>query len=508
MATATKLSSEWIYKFYRELDRNGLENHALMIEQGGEIVFEEYLYPYSADMPHTLFSVTKSLVSTAVGFAISEGMFSLDSEILPFFPEYKHCESDEWNSVTVRSLLTMQSNKEFSFTQDMTKDYVGIFMKAPFRKKDRGFLYSNNDVHILAALIQKLSGMSLADYLMPRLFEPLGIEKPQWETDAKGDCIGGTGAYMKLRDLVKICRCYADGGRFAGRQIIPEEWTKEATRIHVPLSGRDNEDGYGYLFWTYKGTFSMNGMYGQIITYFPQYDAVVGMFNATVEDKLANTFMLENIPKAFESASDSEWDSRLSEYFAGRNKKPAVCDDLPDIPTGKTFYLTAASDIPAKIMFPASLIPRSLTSSFAKRPKKNLNCVSFEKTENVLTVKWFEESDEVIVNCGLDGSPRMSECAIKGYKYKIWAYAYTENGTLKAVVKPLNTASTQYLTFAFSDGRVKIKFDCTPSFTEFICKNADESSFVRNSGKLRAPLMKIVRKALLTTEKPLEFKTK
>ena len=69
----------------------------------------------------------------------------------------------------------MKSNKQFSFTQDMTGDYVEIFMKAPFRKKDRGFLYSNNDVHVVSSLIQRLTGMSLADYLPPRLFEPLGI---------------------------------------------------------------------------------------------------------------------------------------------------------------------------------------------------------------------------------------------------------------------------------------------------------------------------------------------
>ena len=99
----------------------------------GETVFEEYAYPYSGDMPHTLFSVTKSIVATAAGFAVDEGLFSLGSKILPFFPEYEHCESDEWDNLTVRSILTIQSNKEFSFLQDMTGNYAEMFMKAPFR---------------------------------------------------------------------------------------------------------------------------------------------------------------------------------------------------------------------------------------------------------------------------------------------------------------------------------------------------------------------------------------
>lgn len=177
MLTKATLSSEWIYKFYKELENHGIENHGieshgLLIMKDGETVFEEYAYPYSGDMPHTLFSVTKSIVATAAGFAVDEGLFSLDSKILPFFPEYEHCESDEWDNLTVRSILTIQSNKEFSFLQDMTGNYAEMFMKAPFRK-DKGFLYSNNDAHMVAALIQKCSGMNLVDYLTPRLFEPL-----------------------------------------------------------------------------------------------------------------------------------------------------------------------------------------------------------------------------------------------------------------------------------------------------------------------------------------------
>lgn len=505
---ATKLSSEWIYKFYQELEKNGVENHALLIEQGGEILFEEYASPYRADMPHTLFSVTKSIVATAVGFAIEEGLFTLDSRILPFFPEYKHCESDEWNNVSVRSLITMKSNKEFSFTQDMTRDYVEIFMKAPFRKKERGFLYSNNDVHVVSALIQKLTGMSLADYLMPRLFEPLGIAKPQWETDAKGDCIGGTGAYLTARDLAKICRCYANGGAYNGKQIIPENWAREATKLQVPLSGRENEDGYGYLFWTEGTTFSMNGMFGQLVTYFPQYDAVIVSLNCVVNDVVHNSLVKNMLTKAFEEDCDPEWDEKLRSYLEGRGTKPVECKDIPEIPVGKTFYLTPACDAFAKAVFPASLIPRSLTSSFATRPKENLNKVSFEKTDDVLTVKWLEEDDEVVINCGLDGEARLSECSIKGYKYTVWAYAYTESGKLKAVFKPLNTLATQYLTFDFAGDELHIKFDGTPSFTDFIEKNATQSSFVRNSGIFKGVMEKSVRAVLETLEKPMIFKAK
>jgi len=507
MEAKTKISSEWIYKFYKELENNGIDNHGLLIEKDGETVFEEYAYPYSADMPHTLFSVTKSVVSTAAGFAIDEGLFSLDSKIISLFPEYEACKSDEWENLTVHSVLTMQSNKEFSFTQDMTGNYVEMFMKAPFRKS-KGFLYSNNDAHIVAALVQKFSGQNIVDYLMPRLFEPLGIERPNWETNSIGECIGGTGGYLKLRDLVKIMRCYADGGRYNGRQIIPEWWTKEAVKKHVAFVDRENEDGYGYLFWLQNGVYSMNGMYGQQVSYFPQYNAVIGIFNCVVNDTMNNKLMKNVLVKAFEEQSGDEWDEKLREYLQSRGEQPRACNELPEIPEGKTFRITPFSDILAKLMFPASLIPRSLTSSFAKRPKNNLDKVSFKNSNGVLSVKWFEEDDEVVINCGLDGEPRMSECEIKGYKYKIWAYAYDENGKLKAVIKPINTLSTQIVAFEFLNDTVKIQFKGAPSFTDFIIHNVDKSSFVRKNQWLKPIIMPVVNAVLSSAERPMKFKSR
>lgn len=506
MIVKEKLSSEWIYKFYKQLEANGVENHGLLIMMGGETVFEEYAYPYSADMPHTLFSVTKSIVSTAAGFAIDEGLFSLDSKIIDLFPEYEACKSDEWQNVTVRSVLTMQSGKKFSFTQDMTGNYAEMFMKAPFRKK-KGFLYSNNDAHMVAALVQKLSGQSLVDYLMPRLFEPLGIDRPEWETNSIGECIGGTGAYLKLRDLAKIMRCYADGGVYNGRQVIPEWWTKEATKKQVDLGAHGEEDGYGYLFWLKNGIYSMNGMYGQQISYFPEYDAVVAIFNCVINDKPNNKLIKTLLPKAFEGESTEQWDKKLAEYLENRTQKPKKCESLPKIPVGKTFCLTAASDLIAKLMFPASLIPRSLTSSFAKRPSENLNRVSFALEKDVFTVQWFEEDDKVIINCGLDGEPRMSECEIKGYKYKIRAYAYSENGILKAVVKPINTLATVHMDFEFSEKEVKIRMEDKPSFVQFILNNVDKSSFVANNAWLKPAVIPTVKKVLSTSTKPMRFKS-
>ena len=93
MQTKLNLSSKNIYEFYKEIELHGVENHGLIIMRDGEILFEEYAYPYSADMPHTLFSVTKSIVSTAAGFAIDEGLISLESKIVDIFLALQLTES-------------------------------------------------------------------------------------------------------------------------------------------------------------------------------------------------------------------------------------------------------------------------------------------------------------------------------------------------------------------------------------------------------------------------------
>ncbi len=499
-----KLSAKWIYEYLKQQEQSNIENHALLIMQGDDIVFEEYNYPYSADMPHTLFSVTKSIVSTAAGFAIDEGLLSLDTKIEDIFGDYEKCQGSQWADLTLRSVLTMSSNKKFTFLQDMTADYNTIFMKADFRKNS-GFLYSNNDAHIVAAAVQKASGQSLVEYLTPRLFEPLEIEVPFWETNEAGECIGGTGCYLKARDLAKICRCYGSGGKYNGKQVIPEIWCREATKIQVEF--RENE-GYGYLFWIKNGIFSMTGMYGQLISYIPQYDAVLVSLNSCIAEG-DNSRLAENVLiKAFSEASTPEDERVLARYLENRRLKIKKGDKLPLVENNKEYYITALSDSMANIIFPQSVIPRTLTCSFAKRPKSNINKVSFDLRDGALVITWYEEDDKVTINCGIDGEPRMSECVIKGYPYKIWSYGYMEGKRFKAVVKPLNTLSTHYIDIEFKPDEVKMGFKSNPCFTEFIQKQAVEPEFVRENKLVKGVTEGSVGLFLKTSEKPLTFKAK
>ncbi|MBO5896502.1 MAG: serine hydrolase [Clostridia bacterium] len=497
-------SAKWVYEYLKKQAESGIENHALLIMQGNDIVFEEYNYPYSADMPHTLFSVTKSIASTAAGFAVSEGLLSLDTRIDEIFEGYEKCKGSGWENLTLRSVLTMNSNKKFTFLQDMTADYNTIFMEADFRKKG-GFLYSNNDAHIVAAAVQKLSGQSLTEYLTPRLFEPLGIEVPFWETNEAGECIGGTGCYLKARDLAKICRCYADGGKYNGKQVIPEFWCREATKIQHQF--KENE-GYGYLFWIKNGIFSMTGMFGQLVSYIPQYDTVLVSLNSCIAEGMNSSLAESVLMKAFAEESTAEDEKILENYLKSRRLKIPSCEKLPPVHEGKEYYITAVSDAIAKVLFPQSVIPRTLTCSFAKRPKSNPDKVSFSLKDNALNISWLEEEDKVTISCGLDGEPRMSECVIKGYPYKIWAYCYAEGDKFKLVVKPLNTLATHYIDLEFVSDGVKMSFKSNPCFTEFILKSAMEPEFFNKHRLVRTVTQGVVKLVVDTTARPVKFRLK
>ncbi len=492
----TKLSLKCINDFYNKLIENNIENHGLLIMKDEEIIYEKYQYPYSAQIPHTLFSVTKSIVSTAVGFAVDEGLLSLSDKITDIFPEYKRCKSDKWEKVTLRSVLTMQSNKSFSFLQDMTGNYVEMFMKAPFRKKE-GFLYSNNDAHIAAAAVQKVSGMNLADYLMPRLFEPLGIDKPFWETNEIGECIGGTGCYLKLRDLAKIMQCYGNGGRFAGHQIVPSFWVEEATKIQVDFG---NGNGYGYLFWINGDIFSMTGMFSQIIAFSKKHNAVIASLNCGIKEEMHTKLLQDVLVKCLEE-DDGEFS--LEEEAVNEAYNPV---NFSCVPVGRTFEITHFSDVLAKIIFPQSVIPRTLSCSFAKRPKSNLNKIHFGFDGEDLKITWQEEEDTVVIKCNRDGTPSVSSCSIKGYEYKLWAYAFNEADELKIVLKAINTLSTQYISFRFFNNFLKVKFVSTPSFAEFIMRNVESPEFFRKNPGFAKIILKPIEKFMLLTERYMKFK--
>ena len=248
------------------------ELHSIMVVQHGKVLAEKFFVP---DTAHVLHSVSKTFTSTAVGFAISEGLLNLDDKIVDIFPEsVPENASDTLGRITIRNLLTMNSGHgkdPTSAIRNNDGDWVKGFMEWPIEyEPGTCYCYNSLGTYVLSAAVQKVTGEKIVDYLDSRLWKPLGIEKPQWLESPAGINTGGWGLYLRTEDLAKMGLCLLNGGKFAGRNEI------QMRESGVDPATSDWVQGYGYQMWRCRhNAFRADGAYGQYILVLPEQDAVV-----------------------------------------------------------------------------------------------------------------------------------------------------------------------------------------------------------------------------------------
>ena len=223
----------------------GKEVHSLIVMRHGKIACEVYREPYGPGYAHAMYSVSKSFTSTAIGFAIVEGLIALDTRFVDIFPEARGDKPDPYlEKLTVEDLLTMRSGLSVTPMMDKTRDrwFHDIVNSSWIAEPGTEFFYISENMYLLCCIIHKKAGMSVIDYLMPRLFEPLGIDRPFWETDPRGIEAGGWGLMLKSMDLAKFTLLYQQGGKWNGKQILPEGWAETATCYHTASRSGENSD--------------------------------------------------------------------------------------------------------------------------------------------------------------------------------------------------------------------------------------------------------------------------
>lgn len=259
--------------------------HSFMLLRHGKVIAEAWWAPYSPAERHALFSLSKSFTSTAVGLAIAEGKLSLSDPILGFFPKQAPANPGEnLRSMRVRDLLRMSSGQHgddvepFPFGTD--QDLVKVFLSKPVaHRPGTHFSYNTPGTYMLSAIVQSVTGQTLLDYLQPRLFQPLGITDPRWETSAQGVSIGGYGLSLRTEDLACFGQLYLQRGQWNGRQLVPAAWVDAATSLQTSTGSNPDSNwdyGYGYQFWRCPhGCYRGDGAFGQLCIVMPAEDAVL-----------------------------------------------------------------------------------------------------------------------------------------------------------------------------------------------------------------------------------------
>ena len=290
--------SDHIREFLTALaeDRDASPHHVIVMRHG-KIIAECSYAPYVKGMWHITHSMCKSVTGMAVGFAVEEGLVSLDETLESIFPDLvpllnKIRPRSQQTQITIENLLNMTSEVEFSEAgaisgNDWRKGYMSSSVKCePGTKWD----YNSMNSYMLSAVIQEKSGMSMFQYLKPRLFDPLGIDRIYWEFSPEGITKGGWGMFLRPEDAVKLGYLYMNGGRWRDRQIISEEWVRRS----ISPQTDNGSYGYGYQIWMGQrpGSFAYNGLFGQNVICDPDDDMII-MVNAGNRELFASGAMTE-----------------------------------------------------------------------------------------------------------------------------------------------------------------------------------------------------------------------
>ena len=321
------ISPTLILRYLKALNDTGFVAHNIMLLRHGKVAFEVHYKPFRPDIRHSLFSCSKSVASTAAGFAIGEGLLSLDEKVVDILPEKLDGEPHPFiAAMTVRHLLTMSTAfREFEpISDDWTRDFMN---RTPDHYPGTIFNYDSLGTHTLCEIVQKRVGATLLDYLTPRLFELLGIGANEvgWSMSKYGINQGGGGASMTTEAMAKFGQVYLNRGVWEGRQILPKGWAEEATAGHVSCVTRDGsfKGRYGYKFWrVQQNGFACLGLAGQVISMHPDKDVVfVGTANGMQTDfhYFHSEYMwkflypeIEDVPVSFDDTGYAE----LSDYIS------------------------------------------------------------------------------------------------------------------------------------------------------------------------------------------------
>ena len=228
-------------------------------------------------------SVSKSFASVAIGMAVDEGKLSLSDRVSRAF-DMKSPDA-RWSALTLEHLLTMTLGHTSLSRPKSVEEALALELS---RDPGTVFVYDNACTFLASAMLTRATGLTLRDYLLDRLFRPLGISGPEWMESDDGYTIGATGLFLTTSEMALFGRFLLQRGEWEGRQLVSAAWIDRATRAHVATRGdKDSSDyslGYGYHFWICPhGAYRAEGKDGQFIIVFPGLDAVVAI-NAAGED--------------------------------------------------------------------------------------------------------------------------------------------------------------------------------------------------------------------------------
>ena len=330
-----KVDSRGIIRFLDDMREKRLHMHALMILRHGKVITEASFAPWSKDSKHILFSLSKSFTSTAVGFAVQDGLIKTSDRLIDFFPELlSNPPCENMRKITVKHMLTMNTGHKVEATrQDDCWEQAFLHSYIEYEPGTH-FMYNTFATYMLSAIVQKVTGRKLLDYLREKLFEPLEMSDDIWtEESPTGIATGGYGLNVRVEDIAKLGQFYLQEGKWNGKQLLGPEWIRDARTPwsdNSPTGGdSDWGMGYGYQFWMCKpdNVFRGDGAFGQYCVVCPDQDMVIAINSGVKDMGAVLNSIWENILPAVDREADPSADlsARLKDTAT-----PAMWEDDPE----------------------------------------------------------------------------------------------------------------------------------------------------------------------------------
>jgi CubicO group peptidase (beta-lactamase class C family) len=282
------VSSVGIIDFLNAIDTGRQEIHSFMFLRHGKVIAEGWWDPFGPQYKHLLYSASKTFTATAIGLAVSENRLRVSDKVVSFFPySLPDTIGNHMNELTVENLLTMSVGQDpAAMGAGSDEDWITAFLKnEPVHKPGTIFKYNNMATFMLSAIVQQVTGITMFDYLRPRIFDPLSIRGIDWDKNPQGINLGMIGLRLRTEDMAKFGQLLLQNGKWNNKQLIPEAWIKAATSFKIesndpsnkmPMDRNDWAQGYCYQMWYGRNnSVRLDGMAGQFVILFPDKDAIV-----------------------------------------------------------------------------------------------------------------------------------------------------------------------------------------------------------------------------------------
>lgn len=285
-------------RFVKRLEREQVCMHGFILSVGDNIKASAYYAPFKEGDPHRMYSISKTMTALAIGMLIDQGKLALDHFVADYFQDYLPAQPDgRLLRLTIGDMLRMATcYRSTTYREGIDSNWTKpFFTSTPTHEPGTVFYYDTGCSQVLSSLVTRLSGQEVIDFLNTHLFDKIGANDPKyWLRDPSGQCQGGTGLCMSLRDLHKVSRLVMAGGG----DVLPRWFCEEMGKCHsINLLNPTREEsyGYGWQVWRTRAGWAMYGLGGQLAVVCPEKDLLL----CTIADTRLDPMGVQRIYDAF-----------------------------------------------------------------------------------------------------------------------------------------------------------------------------------------------------------------